>query len=361
MEDLRYRFLRQDREIHNKYYDRKTALNLVINSKDEIIVSHRYKIQFYSSELYILQNEITLKNKVRDILLIEEDLLVVTKYGEFIKFKRETDFEYSIINRKIIDKDIDFRYMIKLDKKNLICAFCKTDIYIINIDSFSIDCRLSLPCELYIDARTKPFILSDKNYIICFRQTTILTIFNYKKMKIIKTIDLRKDSPFQLYKDEKDNFFYIISMVFTLKNKNLFNTHIKVTKYDLNLNILEISKIKMFMPNYYSYSFDDQDIEEVHSFKTEGIHYYDHYCIYRCIVQDIKNYSFILHEYRGPPNEEELFFLVECKNGKIKSIKKTKYQYINSDSYVDYVYMKYKDKIISAYAGKYDDTITLQP
>ena len=134
MEDLRYRFLRQDREIHNKYYDRKTALNLVINSKDEIIVSHRYKIQFYSSELYILQNEITLKNKVRDILLIEEDLLVVTKYGEFIKFKRETDFEYSIINRKIIDKDIDFRYMIKLDKKNLICAFCKTDIYIININ-----------------------------------------------------------------------------------------------------------------------------------------------------------------------------------------------------------------------------------
>ena len=92
MEDLRYRFLRQDREIHYKYYDRKTALNLVINSKDEIIVSHRYKIQFYSSELYILQNEITLKNKVRDILLIEDDLLVVTKLGEFIKFKREIEF-----------------------------------------------------------------------------------------------------------------------------------------------------------------------------------------------------------------------------------------------------------------------------
>ena len=46
MEDLRYRFLRQDREIHNKYYDRKTALNLVINSKDEIIVSHKIKFNF---------------------------------------------------------------------------------------------------------------------------------------------------------------------------------------------------------------------------------------------------------------------------------------------------------------------------
>ena len=149
-------------------------------------------------------------------------------------------------------------------------------------------------------------------------------------------------------------------MVFTLSNEDLLNTHIKVTKYDLNLNILETSKIKMFMPNFNSSSFDDQDIDEVDSFKTEGIDYYEHYCIYRCIVQDIKNYYFISHEYRGPPNEGELFFLVECKNGKIKSIKKTKYQYINSDSYVDYVYMKYKDKIISAYTGKYDDTITLQ-
>ena len=61
-----------------------------------------------------------------------------------------------------------------------------------------------------MDARIKPFLISNKNYSICFRQITSLTIFNYKKMKIIKTIDLTKNSPFQFYKDEKDNFFYMI-------------------------------------------------------------------------------------------------------------------------------------------------------
>ena len=55
MKALRSRFLFDDSEIHYKYYDRKTSLNLVINSKDEIITSHRNKIQFYSNELYILR------------------------------------------------------------------------------------------------------------------------------------------------------------------------------------------------------------------------------------------------------------------------------------------------------------------
>ena len=360
MDNLRYRFLREDEEIHNKYYDRKTSLHLVINSKDEIITSHREKIQFYSSEFYNLQSEIVLDAKIRDILLIEDDLIVATKKGELIKFQRENDFEYSEINRKVIDEDIDFRYLLKLDEKNLICAFSTAYIYIINIDSFSINCTFSLDYKLYMDARTKPFILSEKDYTICFRQTTSLTIFNYKKMKIIKTIDLTKNSPFQLYKDEKDNCFYMISMVFSLKYEDTLNTHIEAIKYDLNLNILESSKTKICMPCFQNH-YDDDIEEEVYSFKNEGIESYNHYCIYRCIVLDVKNYSFILHGYKGPPGEEEWFWLVECKNGKIKTIKKKKYQYINTDSYMDYVYMKNKDKIISAYAGKYEDTITLQP
>ena len=358
MERLRERFLWEDNELHNKYFDRKSPLNLVINSKNEIITAHRCKIQFYSSELYNFQDEIILENKIRDILLIDDDFLVATKNGMLQRFKREDDFQYSLYSQKLIDEDIDFRHLIKLDEKNLICAFSKSNIYIINIDSYSIDCRFTLPKKLYMDARTKPFILSKD--IICFRQANSITIFNYKKMRIIKTIDLTKNSPFQIYKDVNEKFFYIVSIVLSLnkKEKDLLKTHIEVIKYDEKLNVLEKSKIKIKMPDC---SIADQEYDKDIVYKNEGIESFDHYCIYRCIVQNIKNYSFILHGYRGPPFEEERFFIVQCKNGKIEKYEKNKYQYLSCDySFLDYVYIKNKDKTILAYAEKNDDEITFE-
>jgi len=348
MENLRSKFLKEDKEIHY-IYDRIISLNLVVNSKDEIITAHRNKIQLFSNELYILKKEIITKVNLRDILLIDDDLIVATEFGGFERYKRINDFDYSLVSQKIIDKDIDFRYIIKLDKKNMICAFSKTNIYIINIDLFSVDCKFSLPEKLYMDARTKPFILSEENHTICFRQTNSLTIFNYKKMEITKTIDLIENSPFQLYKEEKDNFFYMISIFLSLKGKDRLGTHIQAIKYDLNLNILENSKTEISMP-LQSYDYDE----------VGGINWYNHFCVYRCIVQNINNYSIILHGYGGPPYEDEDFHLFECKNGKIQTFVNRKNQCIITDSYADYVFMKNKDKIISAFAGKNDDKITFQ-
>ena len=86
---------------------------------------------------------------------------------------------------------------------------------------------------------------------------------------------------------------------------------------------------------------------------------YEHYCIYRCIIQNVKNYSFILHGYTSPPFETEQFWRVKCENGKIKDIQEKVYQYLSSDySYVDYVFIKNKDKIISAFTDKLNEEIT---
>lgn len=54
---------------------------------------------------------------------------------------------------------------------------------------------------------------------------------------------------------------------------------------------------------------DENELDYIFSF--------DHYCIYRWKVENVKNYTFILHGYRGPPFEAEWFWLVKLKNGKI--------------------------------------------
>ena len=357
----------EDYGVHSAY-DRKISLNLSINSKGEIITAHRNNIQFYSSEFYNIQNKIIIEDKIRDLLLIDDDIILATKNGKIIRYKRDGDFEYSKYKEKIIAENINFRHIIKLDKKNLICAFSLSNIYIINLDSFSINSNFLLPEKLYIDPKTKPFILSHKNHTICFRQQKSITIFNYKKMKIIKTIDLSNDGPFQLFKGENENFLYVISTAFSKRKnqKNSFEkelmTYIQSIKFDLNLNILEKSKTKINMPllrDPDSENLSDEDEEKEESEKYNYIAYWDHYCIYRCIVQNIKDYSFILHGYRGPPFEAEWFWLVKCKNGNIQEIKKKAYQYLSSESsYVDYVFIQSKNKIISAYTDKYNDEIT---
>lgn len=166
--------------------------------------------------------------------------------------------------------------------------------------------------------------------------------------------------------DRKEKFLYLISIVFSKRKNNSEEliTHIEAIKYDLNVNILEKSKTKINMPylkedDSENYS-DENDEEENKSGgeKYNFLRYWNHYCIYRCIVQNVKNYSFILHGYRGPPFEAEWFWLVECEQGKIQTINQKAYQYLSSESsYVDYAFIKKKDNIISAFANRYDDAI----
>jgi hypothetical protein len=213
--------------------------------------------------------------------------------------------------------------------------------------------------SFYIDLKTKPFIISNKNHTICFREQSQISIFNYKKMQIVKTIELKSNAPFQIFKEEKEKFFYLISIVFSNLNKfGECKTYIEAIKFDINLQILEKFKTKIKMPKYI----DDGFEEELEEYNNESIAYYDHYCIYRCIVKDVKNYSFILHGYRGPPFEAEWFWTVECKNGKIQEIEDNiVYNYLSGSlKNIDLVFHKYQNKNIIAYADVEDNSIIIK-
>ena len=356
------RYFREDYEVHS-VYDRKVPLNLVISSKGEIITAHKNIINFYSNEFYNLENTIKIKKEnIRDILIINDndDLIIATDNDKLIIYKKNNNSKYFKYKEKIIGKHINFRHIIKLEERNLIYAFSLTNIYIIDIDSFSINFNYSLPENLEIDPRTKPFIISQKKNIICFRAQKSLSFFDYKKMRIIKTIDLRKNAPFQIYKDPNEDFFYLITIVLSEKKKNdsyskKLISYIEAIKLDLNLNFVEKSKNKINMPFCNEYELDDDYERDKYNY----LNYYDHYCIYRCIVQNVKNYSFILHDYNGPPFEAEWFWEVTCKNGKFVKIEQKAYHYLSSDSsYIDFVYIKDKNKIISAFTDKLSDEIT---
>ncbi len=53
MEEIRKKIFNKDYEVHS-FYDRKVPLNLVINSKSEIITTHRNNIHFFSKDFYHL-------------------------------------------------------------------------------------------------------------------------------------------------------------------------------------------------------------------------------------------------------------------------------------------------------------------
>jgi hypothetical protein len=113
------------------------------------------------------------------------------------------------------------------------------------------------------------------------------------------------------------------------------------------------------MPKYIDDGIDDEEESEEY---YESIAYYDHYCIYRCIVKNVKNYTFILHGYRGPPFEAEWFWEVECKNGKIQEISDNiVYNYLSGGfKNIDLVFHKYQNKNIIAYADVENNNIIIK-
>ena len=99
MKEKRKIIFRNDKEIHT-IYDRKVPLNIIINQKGEIISAHRNNINFYSSELYDLENTIIEKDKFRDILLIDNDLILATEKGKLIGYNKVDDFNYTKYKEK---------------------------------------------------------------------------------------------------------------------------------------------------------------------------------------------------------------------------------------------------------------------
>ena len=94
-------YLKEDYEVHSDY-DREVPLNLVINSKGEIITAHRNYICFYSNELYNLLFKFNIKNEIiKDILLINDnDLILATENGKLIRYKKDDDYYFRNIKEK---------------------------------------------------------------------------------------------------------------------------------------------------------------------------------------------------------------------------------------------------------------------
>ena len=176
-------------------------------------------------------------------------------------------------------------------------------------------------------------------------------------MKIIKSIDLKKNAPFQLIKEENGNNFYLVSIIFSNLSDDKYSckTYIEVKKFDINMKILKKFKTKIIMPKYVD---SDSYIDEEEESDSSYVNYYDHYCIYRCIVKDVKNYSFILHGYRGPPFEAEWFWTIYCTNGKIEKDEDKIYKYLSGDGQnLDLVFQKCNGENILAYTDVENDKI----
>ena len=101
MKEFIEKFLGEDNSVHSMYY-RDTPLNMEINSWDEIIITYRNTIQFYSNLLYNKINEIKVEEKdtIRDFIIIDDILLIATDNGQLIKYKRVEDYKYNKVNEK---------------------------------------------------------------------------------------------------------------------------------------------------------------------------------------------------------------------------------------------------------------------
>jgi hypothetical protein len=113
MKEFINKALKEDDNIH-WIYNRNEPLNIDINSKNEIIFTHRNTIQFYTNLLYNKINEIKIgiDDIIRDFIIIDDYLLVATDNGKLIKYKRDEDYKYSEVNVKIFD--IKFRFILKI-------------------------------------------------------------------------------------------------------------------------------------------------------------------------------------------------------------------------------------------------------
>ena len=273
------------------------------------------------------------------IIYKRDNIYQYSKLKEKIIYKIDNIGQYSKLEEILLGLNMDCIHLIELNDKDLIGYMTRSEINIIDINSLTVISKFLLSKNDFIDNRTKPILMSDN--IICFKQQQMLVIFNYKKMKIIKTINFNNNNyPFQLYKDKNQNYFYIVSLFYEKKIKK-GNIYIETIKYDKNIEIIERSK------NFFE---SVKCLEE----------YYDHYCIYNSIVENINNYNLILHGHYPPPYDSEWFLSLNCINGKIGKIKTVidDNVLVVNEKY-EYSIIKNEDKIISAYARRDEDEIHL--
>ena len=318
-------------------------INIQILSKDEIIVSQFMIIQFHkiNKNKTKLLYSIKTNELIVSLLIKDNQLLASTSKGHIFIYKKGQNNKFIEHKKLSFPNNPIYFSLLDLKQKNLVCGFTLDNLDIINLENSSIiskfvfnnkknykkkkidksDDELSNKnndneenedneedeeYEMEFDRNTKPFLLkssTNKNDLIIFKQLFYLTIVDSKSMKIVKKIDLKKKYfSFQIFKpNEEESFFYMI--VFNKKNK--FN--LEVYKYNSDLTTIDLFKATI-KPH-----FEEEEIDSEYD-----VDYLDigHDCLYRCIIKDVKNFSFIFKMNAGETSQITVYFLFNFKNGK---------------------------------------------
>ena len=221
-------------------------INIQNLSKNEIIISQSKEMQIYKVNKKSVTKQLRLKTEKEIIYLIVKDnkLIVSLKNGEIIILKKNGHNNYSKLKSMKFLK-LKFKSLLDLKENNLICGFTYHSLYIIDINNASIISKFIFHNKMKKEQNTKgdeeideneedesyqdeddinigdtlhegshPFLLKNpksNNYFLCFKQVSYYTIFDYKKSKIIKKVNIDKKLCFQIYKP-KDvyNYFFVI-------------------------------------------------------------------------------------------------------------------------------------------------------
>ena len=312
-------------------------INIEILSKDEFIVSQFMTIQFHKinknkpKKLYSIKtNEL-----IVSLLIKDNQLIASTSKGHILIYKKDKNGKF-IENKKLSfpNNPIYFN-LLALEQKNLVCGFTLDNLDIINLENSSIVSKLVFnnkknykkkkldkgddessnkkneeneedEMEEEFDRNTKPFLLKSsksQNDLIVFKQLFYLTIVDSKSLKIVKKIDLKKKNfSFQIFKpNEEKSFFYMIA--FHKKNKD----NLEVCKYNSDLTTINLFKATI-KPH-----FEEEEIDSEYDIDYLDV---EHDCLYRCIIKDVKNFSFIFKMRTGETSQITGYFLFTFKNGK---------------------------------------------
>ena len=316
-------------------------INIEILSKDEIIISQFMTIQFHkiNKNKTNLLYSVNTNELIVSLLIKDNQLLVSTSRGHILIYKKGENKKFSEHKKISFPKNPIYFNLLDLKRNNLICGFTLDNFNIINLENDSIisnfvfnkknnykkkkldkgDDELSNKNngeneedleneedEEEFDRNAKPFLIkssTNKNDLIIFKQLFYLTIVDSKSLKIVKKIDLKKTYfSFQIYKPkEEESFFYMI--IFNKKNKD----NIEVYKYNSDLTTIDLFKATI-KPH-----FEEEEIDSEYDVDYLDIY---HDCLYRCIIKDVKNFSFVFKMNAGETSQITGYFLFNLKNGK---------------------------------------------
>ena len=329
---------------HLKRHLTNEVTNIRLISRNEILLFQKREI-----ELYTINNQDKINKKytiqinsiIKDILIRKNELIVSTNRGIII-FGKTKENKYIEIKRIKPQNNEIYYSLLDLEDNNLIAAFSLSFLNIIDIKTSNIisyfkfnenkkgikmvynddenkermvikKVKEILNVESF-DPRARPFLIKqkgNKNYLICFKLVSYCVVLHYKKMKIIKKFDFTNNFGFHIFKPDNEYDFFYILLIDSYKNPNFI-----VQKYDSDLKLIEQFKNTSFnFPNWNPF------VEEgMQDDASSGTLICEDECIYRTIVKDIKNFSFLYHKYVGAPVFIEYFILIHCVMENFKKI-----------------------------------------